>query len=74
LPEGISIEIEDDGVGIEAEKLDHLLEHDSNDKGVGLQNIHLRLLSLYGKGLVIRSEEGTGTCVMVFIPKGVEET
>ena len=73
LPEGIIIEIEDDGIGVKAEKLNHLLEPNGNDQGVGLQNIHLRLLTLYGKGLEIRSEEGVGTCVTVFIPKGVEE-
>lgn len=73
LLERVRIEIEDDGVGIEAEKLEHLLEHDNKDQGVGLQNIHHRLLSLYGKGLEIKSEEGVGTCVIIEIPKGVEE-
>lgn len=70
LQEGVRIEVEDDGVGIEAEKLDHLLEHDRKDQGVGIQNIHHRLLSIYGKGLEIKSEEGVGTCVIVVIPNG----
>jgi two-component system LytT family sensor kinase len=68
--EGIAIEIEDDGVGIEGEKLALLLSEERNDQGVGLLNIHHRLLRLYGRGLDIRSEVGHGTCVRLVIPGG----
>ncbi|MBC8015819.1 MAG: histidine kinase [Sporomusaceae bacterium] len=69
MPYGISIEIEDDGVGIEGEKLARLLSDKSKEQGVGLLNIHHRLLRLYGRGLEIRSEVGHGTCVRLVIPK-----
>ncbi len=69
LPDGISIEIEDDGVGIEGEKLARLLTDEIKDQGVGLLNIHHRLLRLYGRGLEIRSEVGRGTCIRFVIPK-----
>ena len=68
MQDGINIEIEDDGVGIEAETLALLLSKERIDQGVGLLNIHNRLMRLYGKGLEIRSEVGKGTCVKIVIP------
>lgn len=70
LADGIRIEVEDDGMGIEAGKLVLLLDNERNEQGVGLLNIHNRLLNLYGKGLEVRSDEGVGTCVIMMIPKG----
>ncbi|SDH45282.1 sensor histidine kinase [Desulfosporosinus hippei] len=70
IDEGIHIEIEDDGVGIPSEKLVNLLTEEGKGQGVGLLNIHHRLLRLYGRGLTISSEEGLGTCVRLLIPKG----
>ncbi len=68
--EGTCIEIEDDGVGIDDEKLAMILSEDRGDKSVGLLNIHYRLLRLYGRGLEISSIEGKGTCVKIMIPEG----
>lgn len=68
--EHIYIEIEDDGVGISGEKLAVLLNGSGLDQGVGLLNIHNRLLKLYGKGLEISSESGR-TCVKLSIPEVV---
>lgn len=68
--ENICIEIEDDGVGINSEKLSGLLNGSGPDKGVGLLNIHNRLLKLYGRGLEISSEPGR-TCVKLLIPEVV---
>jgi two-component system, LytTR family, sensor kinase len=70
LEDGIGIEIEDDGVGIVAENLVVLLSEERNNQGVGLLNIHHRLLRLYGIGLDISSEVGSGTCVRLVIPEG----
>jgi len=67
LAEGILIEVEDDGVGIEEDKLAQLFNDERKDKGIGLLNIHHRLFSLYGTGLEIRSEVGKGTCVRFMI-------
>lgn len=68
--EGALIEIDDDGVGIESEKLSLLLNKTGTSQGVGLLNIHHRLLRMYGKGLALRSEAGQGTCVHLAIPEG----
>lgn len=70
LSEGIGIEIEDDGIGIEGEKLAFLLRVERKYQGVGTLNIHNRLLRLYGRGLDITSEVGCGTWVKLVIPGG----
>ncbi|HEY5586650.1 MAG TPA: histidine kinase [Ruminiclostridium sp.] len=67
--EGTYIEIRDDGVGIDSGKLAMLLSEDRIEQGVGLLNIHNRLLRLYGRGLDISSEVGQGTCVKIVIPE-----
>jgi sensor histidine kinase YesM len=66
--DNIGIEIEDDGVGIDSKKLTSLLDGPGLSQGVGLLNIHNRLLKLYGKGLEISSESGH-TCVKLWIPE-----
>lgn len=66
----IYIEIEDNGIGINGEKLAALLDGQDLKQGVGLSNIHNRLLKLYGRGLEISSEAGI-TCVKLLIPEVV---
>ena len=68
VPDGIDIEIEDDGIGIESDKLQNLLLTNRKQEGVGILNIHSRLLRLYGQGLTISSAAGTKTCVHLLIP------
>lgn len=66
----IEVVIEDDGVGIEAEKLKGLLEKTTNrSSGVGLLNTHLRLKRRYGEGLTITSTVGEGTIVSFKVKK-----
>jgi len=67
--EGIFLEIRDDGVGMKKEKVEALLIDDGIGQGVGLLNIHNRLLRLYGKGLDISSQVGEGTLVKLMIPE-----
>lgn len=55
-----NITVEDNGVGINKEKLELLRSYDSAD-GVGLSNIQNRLWELYGEKLEIISEVGVGT-------------
>jgi sensor histidine kinase YesM len=66
--ENIDIEIEDNGIGISGDKLASLLDGNEMNQGVGLINIHNRLLKLYGKGLEISSDSGR-TCVKLWIPE-----
>jgi signal transduction histidine kinase len=65
--ESIRISVEDDGQGIEPEKLRTLLEKESG-RGIGLWNIDSRLKALYGQGLKIISTLGKGTTVFFDIP------
>lgn len=67
--EGILLEIKDDGVGIPQKKLMQLLDQKKTEPGIGILNIHHRLLRLYGRGLEITSEVGQGTYVKIVIPE-----
>ena len=71
----LCIKVEDDGVGISLEKLTILKKMEpasqtSGGIGIGLQNVHDRLQSIYGKayGLSIESDENKGTQVAFCIP------
>ncbi len=62
------ITVEDDGVGIPAQKLSGLLDKKDVKSGVGLSNIQRRMILHYGHGLELRSTEGRGTTVILEIP------
>lgn len=60
------IMVEDDGAGMPAPAAAILANE--GEGGVGLRNIHQRLLRQYGKGLEIESEPGRGTVVTFRVP------
>lgn len=69
--------VEDNGCGMEEEKLRRLvgsLENSMDRKGIGLANIYQRLRLFYGEDVVfeIKSELGKGTRVMIVVPDNVE--
>ena len=70
---GVSIKVEDDGVGIAADVLESLLQP-GNGSGIGLYNVHRRLQLSYGDayGLRIESEPEKGTRVSIRIPQNQE--
>ncbi|MFD0619731.1 sensor histidine kinase [Paenibacillus sp. GCM10027629] len=76
--QGIQIEISDDGVGIPLEKLEdirrELLDHVEGDYdgGVGLSNVHQRLIRKYGDqyGVLIESVLNIGTTITIIFPRG----
>ncbi|WP_127588351.1 ATP-binding protein [Paenibacillus koleovorans] len=59
----VTVAVSDDGPGIGEAQLRRLLSEKREDGGVGLLNIHRRLMHLYGSGLRIESERGKGTIV-----------
>jgi LytS/YehU family sensor histidine kinase len=67
----IEIAVSDDGLGIHPDRLKRVLEPGfGSGSGVGLSNVHERLILLYGEnsGLNIVSESGAGTEVSFRIP------
>ena len=68
--EFLCFEISDDGIGIPHDKRRTLLTQDVGASGIGLKNVHERILLIYGKpyGLSILSEEDEGTTVIIRLP------
>lgn len=67
----LRIKVYDDGVGISQRRLADILKPGvGSGNGVGLSNVHERLISLYGHeyGLKIASKEGAGTEIFMNIP------
>jgi two-component system LytT family sensor kinase len=60
------IEVEDDGLGMTEERLEHAL-----GGGIGLSNVNERLRTIYGANyrLKLKSVPGKGTCASVEIPE-----
>ena len=63
------ITIEDDGVGMSTETIQHLLNdaHSSN-YGIGFVNTHIRLKKFCGQGLHIESAINQGTKIQITLP------
>lgn len=68
LGTSILFTVEDNGEGIDKELLSELLTKPNNSKGIGLYNIHARLVRLYGKGLDIYSIIDKGTVIKFELP------
>lgn len=73
----LNIVVQDNGKGMDAEKLNALVESldrpstkENGKMGIGLQNLHQRLQHMFGEsyGLVIRSLPGEGTEVAIVLP------
>jgi two-component system LytT family sensor kinase len=65
------ITVDDDGVGMDPERLRSLLTSAADGAHVGIRNVDTRLRQLYGPegGLVVETAEGAGTLVRMRIPK-----
>jgi len=71
----IKIEIYDNGVGIDDEKLDEVREKKDNRShhfsGIGINNVDSRIKLIYGNnyGINIKSKLNKGTTIIIVIPK-----
>lgn len=70
VSEGIRVVVEDNGCGIQPDRLAVLLMPEAG-RGIGLWNIERRLKKLFGKGLTIESLPGKGTRVAYIVPSEV---
>ncbi|MFD2170478.1 ATP-binding protein [Tumebacillus lipolyticus] len=62
-------EVIDNGKGMAADQVEHLLDQTADRKGgIGLSNTNRRLTQLYGQGLSIQSTPQKGTTVSFVIP------
>lgn len=70
----IKIGIEDNGNGMNDEQVEQALNKENHVNGIGIINVNERIKLNYGNdyGLFIKSEEGIGTKVTLWIPKGEE--
>ncbi len=70
------VDVEDDGLGISAGRLAQIVKFDghlnrgASSAGIGLNNIHKRIQTTFGKkfGLKITSQQGKGTLVQIRLP------
>ncbi len=75
-PGAIVLEVRDNGVGMDEEKLTKILTfsgtHSPKGNGIGVRNVHQRVQLYYGSdfGLEISSELDEGTLVRIVIPEG----
>ena len=73
----LRISVEDNGVGMSDDKIRELFAEDtgqkSQNRSIGILNIHKRMQYLYGEkyGVKIQSKPGTGTTVYLEIPRKV---
>lgn len=67
---GLRFLVQDDGVGIPEDKLASLLTTPAGQSGIGLKNVHERIMLTYGPryGLQISSAEDEGTSVRILLP------
>lgn len=65
--DGTMITVADNGVGIQPGRVDRLLQERPR-RGIGLRNVHSRLLMQYGRGLELTSAVGEGTTVTFVVP------
>ncbi|OEH84149.1 hypothetical protein BHU72_12135 [Desulfuribacillus stibiiarsenatis] len=70
LDDGVIFTVEDNGVGMDLEKLDISNKTSEKRNSIGLYNINTRLLKIYGKELIIESTPGLGTKASFVIPNG----
>lgn len=68
------VTIQDNGIGIEPERIGSLLQGSDDKQGIGIINIHKRLLKYYGEGLTIRSGGGTVVSFRIPLAKAKEAT
>ncbi len=71
-PDRVRIEVRDNGVRIEQDRIVKFFES-RQGRGVGMANIHSRLMTHYGEGLHIESVPGQGTAIYFYVPYNTDK-
>lgn len=71
----IHVMVIDNGKGMDAERLEHILDKPIGINHIGMSNVNERLILHYGQqsGLRVESKEGEGTQISFLIPWGEED-
>ena len=71
--DAVYVRIRDNGVGMDAQTLSHILEYQA--KGYGVKNVNDRMILHYGPeyGVKMESEPGAGTTAILTFPKNMDE-
>lgn len=67
--EYITLGVKDNGIGLDTDKMNLLLDNSEESRGVGLYNINRRLNKMYHTSLVMENIENGGLNVYMNIPK-----
>jgi two-component system LytT family sensor kinase len=67
LGNDVALRVSDDGEGIDPARARDALAGEG--PGIGLGNVHSRLLSTFGEGYGLQVESGAGTTVVMTLPK-----
>ncbi|MGO1712843.1 MAG: sensor histidine kinase, partial [Senegalia sp. (in: firmicutes)] len=69
--EMIEIVVEDNGEGMNDEKIKSILDEKNQKDSIGLLNVHKRIQLVYGDeyGINIKSQKNIGTKVTILLPK-----
>ena len=72
----LKITVSDDGIGIPPEKVEGILRAPADKTGIGLRNVHERILLTCGRnyGLRVESVEDEGTTVTISLPADLKES
>ncbi len=66
--ESVLMGVIDDGQGFDTAAISSLLNDEPNGRGVGLYNVNMRLLKIYGTQIKIENSDGGGCNVYMIIP------
>jgi sensor histidine kinase YesM len=72
----VSVTVQDNGCGMDAEQMERLLTQDPSHSGIGLRNVNSRIQMYFGPdyGLRIASVKGEGTAITLTLPVLEDDT
>lgn len=74
--DAVSVTVQDNGCGMDAEQMERLLAPDPSHSGIGLRNVNSRIQMYFGPdyGLRVTSVKGEGTAITLTLPVLEDDT